>query len=92
MVQLLEGYSDILDRGDLPATELQEVRDWYQAIVDDITLTAIQWYSYARYQELQFLCFALREWHPLHTTFRLACPNKVCHTRIFAKRVSIKPN
>jgi hypothetical protein len=39
MVQLLEGYSDILDRGDLPAAELQEVRNWHQAIVDDIAQT-----------------------------------------------------
>jgi hypothetical protein len=39
MVQLLEGYSEILDRGDLSTTELQEVRNWCQAIIDDITLT-----------------------------------------------------
>jgi hypothetical protein len=39
MVQLLEGYSEILDRGDLPAAELREVRNWRQAIVDDIALT-----------------------------------------------------
>jgi hypothetical protein len=39
MVQLLEGYSEILSRGDLPAAELQEVRNWRQALVDDITMT-----------------------------------------------------
>lgn len=39
MVQLLEGYSEILDRGGLQATELQEVRNWRQAIVDEIRLT-----------------------------------------------------
>jgi hypothetical protein len=40
MVQLLEGYSEILERANLPAAELQEVRNWRQAIVEDITLTA----------------------------------------------------
>jgi hypothetical protein len=40
MVQLLEGYSEILERANLPAAELQEVRNWRQAIIDDITLTA----------------------------------------------------
>jgi hypothetical protein len=40
MIQLLEGYTEILDRGDLPAAELQEVRNWRQAIVDDIRVTA----------------------------------------------------
>ena len=40
MVQLLEGYSEILERGGLPAAELQEVKNWRQAIVDDLTLTA----------------------------------------------------
>jgi hypothetical protein len=39
MVQLLEGYSEILDRGDMPAAELQEVRNWRQTIIDDIRLT-----------------------------------------------------
>jgi hypothetical protein len=39
MVQLLEGYSEILCRGDLPAAELQEVRNWRQAIVDEISMT-----------------------------------------------------
>jgi hypothetical protein len=39
VVQLLEGYSEILERGDLPAAELQEVRNWRQSIVDDIALT-----------------------------------------------------
>jgi hypothetical protein len=39
MVQLLEGYSEVLARGDLPAAELQEVRNWRQAIVDDISMT-----------------------------------------------------
>lgn len=39
MVQLLEGYSRFLDRDDLPIAELQDVQNWCQAIVDDITLT-----------------------------------------------------
>jgi hypothetical protein len=38
-VDLLGAYSEILDRGGLPAIDLQEVRNWHQAIVDDITLT-----------------------------------------------------
>jgi hypothetical protein len=38
LIQLLEGYSEILNRSE-PAAELQEVRNWRQAIVDDITLT-----------------------------------------------------
>jgi hypothetical protein len=39
MVQLLDGYSKILDRGDVSAAELQEVRNWRQAIIDDVSLT-----------------------------------------------------
>jgi hypothetical protein len=38
-VDLLEAYSEILDRGALSAIEMQEVRNWHQVIVDDITLT-----------------------------------------------------
>jgi hypothetical protein len=34
-VDLLEGYSEILDRGGLSLIELQEVRNWRQAIVND---------------------------------------------------------
>jgi hypothetical protein len=49
MVQLLEGYSEILDRGDLPAAESQEVRNWRQAIVDDITLTVALRYGAITY-------------------------------------------
>jgi ATP-dependent Lon protease len=32
MVQLLEGYSEILNRGDLPAAEMQGVRNWRQTV------------------------------------------------------------
>jgi hypothetical protein len=45
--KLLEGYSEILGCGGLPAPQLQEVRNWRQAIVDDIALT-IQLRSGAR--------------------------------------------
>jgi hypothetical protein len=60
-VYLLEEYSGIFpdqaDRGGLSAIEMQEVRNWRQAIVDDITLTVklrcgirpypVPWASYA---------------------------------------------
>jgi hypothetical protein len=38
-VDLLKAYSEILVQGGLSAIEMQEVRNWRQAIVDDITQT-----------------------------------------------------